>query len=154
MKINSRAKGANGEREFAKEIESLIGVKLTRNLEQTRGGGHDLVIKDASTAVDKVLDRFAIEIKRYATVSEANIKNFWVQASEQASKVDKIPVLAVRENGKKWKVYLHLNQLNYIFPEHDGVEWLSQISLTSFCHLIRYSALSYAMEEENLREAC
>ena len=46
-KINSRAKGAAGEREFCKELAEHLGDALVeplkRNLEQTRNGGHDIL---------------------------------------------------------------------------------------------------------------
>ena len=40
--INSRAKGASSEREFAGLIHDHLGVKLVRVLDQSRGGGFDL----------------------------------------------------------------------------------------------------------------
>ena len=41
--INSQRKGAGTEREVAGLIALNLGIKLKRNLEQTRGGGHDLI---------------------------------------------------------------------------------------------------------------
>ena len=42
--VNSQRKGASAEREVAGLIALNLGIKLKRNLEQTRGGGHDLVL--------------------------------------------------------------------------------------------------------------
>jgi len=42
MPINSRNKGAAGEREVAKIIENLLGLECKRNLDQWRSGGFDL----------------------------------------------------------------------------------------------------------------
>ena len=44
----SRRKGASGEREFAAALDDLLGIRLTRNLEQSRGGGHDLELPEDS----------------------------------------------------------------------------------------------------------
>lgn len=41
--MNSKAKGSAFERLVAAEIHKLTGVRTTRNLEQTRSGGSDLV---------------------------------------------------------------------------------------------------------------
>jgi hypothetical protein len=90
-KINSRAKGAQGEREFCKALGEYLGDALVeplkRNLEQTRNGGHDIL----------GLEGWALEIKRYKVVKESDIKAFWEQAVEQAKRVGATPVLAYRE---------------------------------------------------------
>lgn len=71
--INSRAKGASAEREFAQLIHQHLGVDLRRNLEQSRSGGHDLVAV-GTDSVSLALDAFAIEIKRYALVTPGLIR--------------------------------------------------------------------------------
>lgn len=129
-KINSRAKGAAGEREFIKEISGYLGEEavapLKRNLEQTRAGGHDIV----------GLDGWAIEIKRYAVVKEGDIARFWEQAVEQAIKVDRVPALAYREDFKSWRVRI---PLKYLRPEMDweGVDWTAEVSLEAFAAFVR-----------------
>ena len=46
--VNSQRKGASAEREVAGLIALNLGIKLKRNLEQTRGGGHGLVLDGGS----------------------------------------------------------------------------------------------------------
>jgi hypothetical protein len=95
--INSRAKGANGEREFCRLIFEHLGVELVRNLDQSRAGGHDL----KSTGTDPVstaLDAFAIEVKRYAAITPAMLAGFWQQAERQAHRAARVPALAYRED--------------------------------------------------------
>lgn len=129
-KINSRAKGAAGEREFIKEISGYLGdeavAPLKRNLEQTRAGGHDIV----------GLDGWAIEIKRYAVVKEGDIARFWEQAVEQAKKVGCTPALAYREDFKSWRVRI---PLKYLRAEMDweGVDWTAEVSLEAFAAFVR-----------------
>jgi Holliday junction resolvase len=65
--MNSRAKGASAERELARVIHEHLGVRMVRNLEQYRQGGHDLVPHpDETGPVAAALARYAIEAKRYA----------------------------------------------------------------------------------------
>lgn len=93
----SKAKGATGEREVAALLtawasEAGVGLDLIRNLEQTRGGGHDLVGTEQYG--------LAIEVKRV----EANGLNvWWAQAVRQAEQVGCAPVLAHRRNHQPWR---------------------------------------------------
>lgn len=99
MSINSRDKGASGEREFSRLVLDELRVKLARNLEQSRSGGHDLEpVGDCPTA--KALGRFAIECKRWASISPAMLGKFWQQAEAQAHRADRIPCLALRPTGR------------------------------------------------------
>jgi Holliday junction resolvase len=131
-KINSRAKGAAGEREFIKELALELGDELVaplkRNLEQTRAGGHDIV----------GLEGFAIEIKRYKQIKEGDIVKFWEQAKEQAQRIDAEPVLAYREDMRSWRVVVSCNLLNKGYMTGDwSVEWTATISLKAFSYLVR-----------------
>lgn len=92
-----RSKGANGEREFAKLLSEKLGIKLERNLEQTRAGGHDLI----------GLPGIAIEVKRCEQLA---INQWWRQAVEQAAD-GLTPCLAYRQNRKPWMVAVPLNWL-------------------------------------------
>jgi hypothetical protein len=68
--INGRNKGASSEREFCKLVYEWSGVRLIRNLEQSRSGGHDLIVH--GDEVGQVADSFrtlAIECKRYRKVT-------------------------------------------------------------------------------------
>ena len=97
-KINSRAKGKAGERELINELKVLLPPELTseltRNLDQTRDGGHDIL----------GLGDWALEVKRYAEVLPADLERFWKQATEQARKDEKRPALAYRQDRRPWRV--------------------------------------------------
>jgi hypothetical protein len=60
--INSRTKGAVAEREIFNILSDCLGVKVERNLVQTREGGSDTVVGD-----------WAIEVKRQETLSVAAV---------------------------------------------------------------------------------
>jgi Holliday junction resolvase len=90
--MTSRNKGAAAEREVAlllhQALQDVI-EKPTRNLEQTRGGGHDL----------NGLPGVALEVKR---VEKLALAKWWRQTVEQASRVNAVPVLAYRQNRQPW----------------------------------------------------
>lgn len=93
-KINSRAKGASGEREFCQWLFDNfdIDVKPKRNLVQTREGGADVIFAD-----------FAFEIKR---CQKLELFNWWMQiqkATQHGDALDKEPIVAFRQNGKDWE---------------------------------------------------
>lgn len=94
----AKSKGAEGERELAALLARIAGaagvpdLQLTRNLEQTRSGGHDLLgLEDFGMAV---------EVKRVEVV---DLKSWWRQATRQADAVQCTPVLAWRQNRKPWR---------------------------------------------------
>ena len=96
MTINGRAKGASAERELAElltawAVEVGVVLDLKRNLEQVRGGGHDLVGLEPYG--------MAVEVKR---VEQLSIPAWWRQACQQAEAVGCTPVLAWRQNRKPW----------------------------------------------------
>ena len=85
MTINSRTKGANSELEISSIIYQLSGVRLIRNLEQSRSGGFDLIVHpDEAGQVADLFRALAIECKRYGKVTPSLIKKWWQQAREQA----------------------------------------------------------------------
>lgn len=94
----AKAKGASGERELASVLTgwaaaSGLHLVLSRNLEQTRGGGHDLV----------GLEEYgmAVEVKR---VEAKTINGWWKQAIKQADAAGGlVPVLAWRQNRQPWR---------------------------------------------------
>jgi hypothetical protein len=70
MTINSRNKGAGAELEFSNIIFQWAGIRLIRNLEQSRSGGHDLVVHpDEAGQVADSFRALAIEVKRYGKVT-------------------------------------------------------------------------------------
>lgn len=92
MTINVRTKGASGEREFCKWLQKTLILKElpTRNLEQTRWGGADIL----------GIGNFVFEVKRCETLQ---LRKWWLQniASSWDNK-DAIPIVAYRQNRKKW----------------------------------------------------
>jgi hypothetical protein len=89
--VNARAKGASGEREFCKWISDSLDLEHTptRNLEQVRSGGADIL----------GVDPFVFEIKR---VERVNRKKWWLQV-KAAAEPGSIPVVAYRQNRKPWE---------------------------------------------------
>lgn len=98
----AKNKGANAEREVAKLFQPILNEEyakidkeapeMKRNLEQTRGGGYDLV----------GLDWLALEVKRQENLS---IPAWWRQTLKQSSE-GQTPVLIYRQNNKPWKVIM------------------------------------------------
>ena len=130
-KINSRAKGAAGEREFCNELADILGetlvAPLKRNLEQTRIGGYDIV----------GLDGWAIEIKRYKTLTEGELKEFWQQAVDQAKRVNATPVLAYREDFRSWRVRIPMGFLSGTGLWIEDVDYTIEMSMVAFATLVR-----------------
>jgi hypothetical protein len=87
-----RTKGQVGEREFAKLIQTTLGVECARRIEQTRDSGHDLDLYD-----------YAIEVKRAKKMS---LSGWWDQTARNAAAAGKTPVLAYRLDNQKWQVVM------------------------------------------------
>jgi len=140
MSINSRTKGATGEREFSRLVLDVLGVKLARNLEQSRSGGHDLeAVGDEPAA--QALNRFAIECKRYAAITPGLLSRFWLQAESQAARALRIPVLAFRSDRQEWRVLVPLRAINgEVYGDWAGIEWTAVLSVPAFCALVREMA--------------
>ncbi|MDD5036675.1 MAG: hypothetical protein PHE55_18200 [Methylococcaceae bacterium] len=140
MSINSRDKGATGEREFARLLHEHLGVKLVRNLEQSRSGGYDLEAEGKDPTAE-ALGRFAIECKRYAATTPGSIAKWWGQAVQQAHDAERIPALAYRADRQEWRVTLPLSVLDSeTFGDWQGIEWTAALSVPAFCTLIRERA--------------
>lgn len=139
--INSRAKGQTAEREFAALVYDNLNVKLSRNLAQTRNGGHDLVPEPGQFGgVARIFDRFAIEVKRRAVAPKrADLERFWAQACQQAEVSDLVPVLAVRANGNKhWAVWVPLTLCGIHWDvSHGGIDYAVPLSFPAFCGIVR-----------------
>jgi Holliday junction resolvase len=100
--VNSRNKGKRGERELANLLQEYLGRDVTRNLAQSRDGGHDLN-----------LEGLALEVKRREVLA---LREWWDQALDQA--VDgRVPVLAYRASRRPWR---------FVVPGVDvGMDWCS-----------------------------
>ncbi|HBO9747871.1 putative PDDEXK endonuclease [Pseudomonas aeruginosa] len=100
---NSRAKGARVELDFAKLCFEHLGIKVERNLEQSRSGGHDL----------SGLDGWALEIKARANVpGRKELLGMWTQTLDQAQRAKLKPALAVKVDRRGWTVYVDLADLS------------------------------------------
>lgn len=130
MGAMQRTKGAAGERDFAKLLGGLLAVDLKRNLDQTRDGGHDLKGSD-------LISGWAIEVKR---AKKALLPAWWNQTVEQAVAAGKRPALAYRLDNHKWRVVVHLNQLNPLMVHDFDYALLNtaEISPEAFAALVRY----------------
>lgn len=118
MTINARSKGARGEREFCVWLEKNLGVKVSRNIDQVREGGIDIL----------GVGNFAFEIKR---VEKPDLEGFWLQAKREATKINKIPIVAYRRNNYRWQFLIGPENLNckYGFiqlKEKTFIEWIKQ----------------------------
>ncbi|MDD5461841.1 MAG: hypothetical protein PHG00_09440 [Methylococcales bacterium] len=138
MAINSRIKGARSELEFATIIYQWSGIRLIRNLEQTRSGGHDLIVH--TDEVGPVADSFrtlAIECKRYASVTPGKIKTWWQQARDQAALCHLHPVLAYRADRQDWQVIAPLYLINPDLSRNLGLESTAIITPSGLCGIVR-----------------
>jgi len=102
--LNSRAKGANAERELAKilaawALEIGITLDLERNLEQVRSGGHDLL----------GIPGLATEVKRVEILA---VGSWWGQCVSQAKIARAQPLLVYRQSRKPWTFMT----LAYVWP--------------------------------------
>jgi len=125
--INPRTKGANAEREFATWLK--IKFKLEhlpqRNLEQVRFGAHV-----HSTGFDlQGFPPFAFEVKRQETL---NRRSWWLQIVNSTTEEYPIPVVAFRQNRKKWRFLIsaQLIGLNNGFMELEEREFIRWVEHT------------------------
>lgn len=134
-RINSRTKGKAGELEFARILADATGVRLTRNLEQSRNGGCDLIVSaDTRDGPITFIERFAVEVKRYATAKPGDLLCWWVQACRQATAAGKLPLLAYRLDRQEWRVRMPLEALEPRLS--DAWEHSMEVSFESFLSLL------------------
>ena len=119
MPINARTKGASGERQFCKWLKDNLKLTElpTRNLEQVRSGGADVL----------GVAPFVFEVKR---VERLNKGKWWRQV-KAASRHGEIPVVAYRQNRRPWKFLLpsSLIGLEFGYIELEGVtfkQWITK----------------------------
>lgn len=106
MPINSRAKGAKGERELSKKLREY-GYKSRRGQQYCGANGDADVVG---------LPHIHIECKR---VEKLNIYNAMSQAKFDA-KTDEIPAVFHRRNNEKWLVTMELDDFMKIYPEWEA----------------------------------
>lgn len=103
MPVNSRAKGANFEREIGNLLVQDLGLKnpVKRILEQTR----------TKELPDLMMGRWCIECKRYGDGSEPS-EEWWNQVLIASSNDDQIPALVYKFNRKPLKVRILASCIN------------------------------------------
>lgn len=135
MPLNSRSKGAHGEREAAILLMTWgrsFGYDLTieRNLEQTRRGGADL---------DGV-PMLTIEVKRQETL---NVKAWWKQTLKAAYTNNEVPLLMYRLNRRGWFFMTNLTltsgPVTVTMDELNGRSWFRS-HLDHFCGDLRIAS--------------
>lgn len=138
MSKTQRTKGASGERELCAAIRDELGVRLVRNLEQSRRGGFDLVPADDETGpVATALARLAIEVKRHAQAPPGSIASWWRQAETQASAAGLVPCLAYRADRQPWRFVLPLASVHPDLPPAGGLAFTADLSLIGFAAIVR-----------------
>lgn len=100
MAINSRAKGAAGEREFANHVKAR-GHEGARRGQQFCGGpsSPDVVIPE--------YPGFHFEVKRV----EAGNPYVWLQQAKDDAAAGSVPVVAHRRNREEWIAVVRLDDL-------------------------------------------
>jgi len=136
-KINSRQKGSVAERQLISDLQEYLGEEIAgrmkRNLEQSRKGGHDIA----------GLPGWAIEVKRYKRLSDADLNRIWErQVVDQALRVKCRPVLAYRGDFKPWRVRLPIALLRDVgatWVDEWGCRfnWTADIGLEAFAAIVR-----------------
>lgn len=103
MPINSRAKGAKGERELANKLKDY-GYNCRRGQQFSGLEGEDVT----------GLDYIHIECKR---VENLNIEKA-LQQSKRDAKENQLPAVFHRKNGEKWKVTMDFDDWMQLFNEY------------------------------------
>lgn len=147
MGAKSKRKGSSGEREASNKLFDLSGVRMARNLDQVRAGGHDLIIDTelsvATPQMQSVYSDFAIEVKRYATLA---LSGWWKQTVAQANRYNNTPVLMYRiDRQRHWTVVVPLWFLlhpkfegkNYRTIENTSLEFTASMTLEAFVDTVR-----------------
>jgi len=125
--VNPRTKGQTGEREFAAWLKRNLKLEVEpqRNLEQVRFGAH---IK--STGFDLVnCQPFCVEVKR---VEKLSLRSWWIQCVNATTPEYPVPVVAFRQNRKKWEFLIsasHIGLENGFvrLEENEGIKWFNHI---------------------------
>ena len=118
-----RRKGATGERELAHQLREWLGCAVTRNLEQARSGGCDLL----------GIPGWAIECKRAA---RPRLSDWWRQCCEQAQSTEARPALCYRLDRQPWRVMLALRDVADGFHQAPLSQTV-ETSLEVFAALVR-----------------
>lgn len=97
----AKAKGARGERDVCALIAGITGDDVSRNLDQSRDGGHDID-----------WGPFAIEVKSQQSVS---MPAWQAQVMASVAGTDKVPSVVWRRRGEEFWVALPMKDFVAIF---------------------------------------
>lgn len=134
-RINIRQKGANGERQLAKDLNDIVNALLVkhglpvpekpiiqRNQNQTAVGGNDL----SNTF------GLGIEVKRQENL---NVEAWWRQCVQAAERNHELPVLVYRQNNQAWRVVtLMWVQLPAVDGRDSAAQVRGEMKYESFLH--------------------
>lgn len=122
--MNSRNKGNSGEREAARLLKSLFEINFERNLQQTRGGGFDLILSEKQECSEKTVGFFstlAIEVKRSKRITHSLVNAYWEQAVAQSGD-SLIPIVMMREDRAVWNFIVPMSMVNPVMTNEGGKE--------------------------------
>ena len=105
MAINSKRKGATGERELA-ELLRKYGYKDARRSAQYCG-------KNGGVADVVGVEGLHIECKRSERVTEED----FIKQAERDARKGQVPIVMYRKNGEQWKALLRLDTFMAIWVE-------------------------------------
>ena len=129
---NSRNKGLRFELQVAHLIDDELGIKLYRDLEQTRSADHgDLISSDPSWP-------FVIECKRYAKgyLPKDGKDSWWQQVCTASKLVRKIPILVYKFDRLPIRVRVPISFVQLLKGEHDW-RYYTDMDFPTFCYLAR-----------------
>ena len=140
--MSSRSKGHNFERAMVnllnQEFESAkLPITVSRNLEQTRDGGSDIV----------GLSNFQIECKRYRRNStDIPQKQWWSQVCQESEKNDDVPLLIYKYDYQK-DIQIQFPVMLFSFREQDVAsynEYPARMNIEDFmCLFVCYLKAIY-----------
>jgi len=93
--MNSRRKGANGEREVCEILNQELGWAVKRNLSQSRDGGFDIEIA-----------QFRIEVKRRKKLM---VQHEFMAQAEKSAGPQHLPIVIMRADGEEWLLMMKLS---------------------------------------------
>ena len=126
---NSRNKGLRFELQVAHLIDDELGIKLYRDLEQTRTADHgDLISSDPGWP-------FVIECKRYAK-GYLPKDDWWQQVCTASKLVRKIPILVYKFDRLPIRVRVPISFVQLLKGEHDW-RYYTDMDFPTFCYLAR-----------------
>ena len=122
--VNSRAKGAGGERQVAKILSDELGYIFKRELRQTQDAGYGDLTSEPCTG-------FSIEVKTYAKGTGCR-PEWWEQSKRSAELTGLIPVVIYKFDRRPWLVEM---PLSYFIPDHHDQR--VTVSIETWCYIVR-----------------